>query len=597
MSSVPERAEIPDPYKWDLGSVYATDGEWEAAYESVEGRLADLERFEGRATEDGETLLAALECRDEVMRQLSTVAAYAQMRADEDTRDQTYQAMESRARALSSEASSAASYLEPEIQSLSRERLDSMIEATAGLERYDHYLDDVIRVAPHTRSAEVEALLSDLGEVISTAGEVFNLLTNADMTFPTVERPDGEAVEITQSNFTRLLKEPERGFRQTVYESFYEELSAVRNTLSTTLAKSVRADVKLARVRNYETAREASMDGPNVPVDVYDTVVGTVRDNVDVLHRHADLKRRVLDVDELRMWDVYMPVADTGSPDVEYEEATAHVIDAVAPLGEDYRSRVEAGIDSGWIDVYENQGKQSGAYSGGTYDTHPYILMNYQDDLTDMYTLAHELGHSLHSELSSEEQPYVYADYSIFVAEVASMVNEALLTYHLLDTVEDDDFRRHVLNEYVERFRSTLYRQSMFAAFELDVHEISEADGALTPDRFDEVYGEIKREFYDPVAFDDHIDREWMRIPHFYYGYYVYQYATGMSAAVAIARRIVEEGASAADDYLDALRLGSSAYPMEILATAGVDMTTAAPVESAVDAYDEALAELSALVD
>jgi len=597
MSSVPERSEIPDPYKWDLGSVYADDAEWEAAYEAVEERLSDLEQYEGRATEDGETLLAALECRDEVMRQLATVVAYARMRSDEDTRDQTYQALQTRARALSSEASSAASYLEPEIQSLSRESLDSMIESTDGLERYDHYLDDVLRLAPHTRSAEVEALLSDLGEVISTASEVFNLLTNADMTFPTVERPDGEAVEITQSNFTRLLKEPDRAFRQDVYESFYEELAEVRNTLSTTLAKSVRADVKLARVRNYETAREAAMDGPNVPVEVYDTVVGTVRDNVDVLHRHAELKRRVLDVDDLQMWDLYMPVADTESPDVEYEAATEHVIDAVAPLGEDYRSRVEAGIDAGWIDVYENRGKQSGAYSGGTYDTHPYILLNYQDDLTDMYTLAHELGHSLHSELASEEQPYVYADYSIFVAEVASMVNETLLTHHLLETVEDDDFRRHVLNEYVERFRSTLYRQAMFAAFELDIHEISEAGEALTPDRLDDQYGEIKREFYEPAAFDDHIDREWMRIPHFYYGYYVYQYATGMSAAVAIATRILEEGEPAAADYLDALRLGSSAYPMEILETAGVDMATAEPVESAVADYDDALADLAALID
>jgi len=597
MSSVPERAEIADDYKWDLARVYANEGEWQAAYDAVEDRLADLRSYEGRALEDGETLLAALECRDEVMRQLETVAAYARMRADEDTRDQDHQAMETRARALSSAASSAASFLEPAIQSLAPDELDAMIEGTDGLERYEHYLDDVHRLAPHTRSAEVEALLSDLGEVLSAPGEVYNLLTNADMTFPAVEDPDGNAVEITQSNFTRLLKERDRDFRRTVHESFFEELADLRNTIGTTLGKSVRADVKLAQVRDYETAREAAMDGPNVPVDVYDTVVDTVRDNLDVLHRHAELKRRALDVESLQMWDLYMPVTAGEGPDVEYDEAVQHVIEAVAPLGEEYRTRVAEGVESSWIDVYENRGKQSGAYSGGTYDTHPYVLMNYQDDLTDMFTLAHELGHSMHSELASGAQPYVYGDYSIFVAEVASMVNEALLTHHLLDTVRDDHFRRHVLNEYVERFRSTLYRQSMFAAFEHEIHTLSEDDVPLTPDRLDDTYGALKSEFYAPAAFDDHIDREWMRIPHFYYNYYVYQYATGISAAAAIVTRVMEEGASAAEDYLDALRLGSSAYPLEILETAGVDMRSAEPIEAAVAEYASALDQLEALLD
>jgi len=416
------------------------------------------------------------------------------------------------------------------------------------------------------------------------------------MTFPTVERHEGDAVEITQSNFTRLLKDPHRPFRREVYESFYEELSAVRNTLGTTLGKSVRADVKLARARNYETAREAALDGPNVPEAVYDTVVDTVYDNLDVLHRHAELKREALGVDDLRMWDLYMPLADTQSPEIPYGEATDHVVDAVAPLGDDYRSRVAAGIESRWIDVYENRGKQSGAYSGGTYDTHPFILLNYQDDITDMYTLAHELGHSLHSELASEAQPFVYADYDIFVAEVASMVNETLLTYHLLEAVEDETFRRHVLNEFVERFRSTLYRQTMFAAFEHEIHGLSEEGAALTPDRLDDAYGELKRAFYAPAVFDDHIEREWMRIPHFYYNFYVYQYATGMSAAVAIATRIREEGESAAEDYLAALRLGGSAYPLDVLETAGVDMTSPDPIEAAVDVYDEALSEIEPLL-
>ena len=596
MSSVPERSEIDDEYKWDLDSIYANDDEWEAAYEEVKERLEELRDYEGRATEGGETLLSVLELRDEVMRQVSTVGAYARMRSDEDTRDQQYQALSTRAQSLSSAAGSAASFIGPEIQSCSREELETMVEGTDGLELYEHYLDDVVRMKPHTRSAEVEALLSDLGEVLSAPGEAYNRLLNADITFPTVERPDGEAVEITQANFTTLLRDSAREFRRTVHEGFYDELETVRNTVGSTLENSVKTDVKMARTRSYETAREAAMDGPNVPVEVYDNLVDTVRENLDVLHRHAELKRRSLGVDELRMWDLYMPMTETESPEVEYDDAEGHVVDAVAPLGEDYQRRVAEGLESNWVDVYENRGKRSGAYSGGTYDTHPFILMNYQEDISSMFTLAHELGHSLHSQLTSENQPYVYSDYEIFVAEVASTVNETLLTHHLLDTVEDETFRRHVLNEYLERFRSTLYRQTMFADFEHRIHTASEDGEALTPDRLDELYGELKDEFYEPALTDEHIAREWMRIPHFYYNYYVYQYSTGVSAAVAIVKRILEEGEAAAADYLDALELGGSAYPIETLETAGVDMTSPEPVEDAIEEYRAYLEEMADLI-
>ncbi|MFB6219211.1 MAG: M3 family metallopeptidase, partial [Halobacteriaceae archaeon] len=315
----------------------------------------------------------------------------------------------------------------------------------------------------------------------------------------------------------------------------------------------VKRDVKLARTREYDTAREAALDGPNVPVEVYDTLVETVRANLDTLHRHAELKADALGVEELAMWDLYTPMADSDSPEVSYEEATDHV--------------------------------------------QPYILMNWQDDIASMFTLAHELGHSLHSEFASEHQPYVYADYEIFVAEVASTVNETLLTHHLLDTVEDERFRRHVLDQYLERFRSTLYRQTMFAEFEHRIHAAEEAGEALTPDRLDSMYRELKAEFYEPAAIDDHIEREWMRIPHFYYNYYVYQYATGISSAVAIARRIFEEGEPAVADYLDALKLGGSAYPLDILDTAGVDVRDSAYVEAAIDEYGDVLEDMAALMD
>ena len=596
MSSIPERSDVEPAYKWDLESIYASDGDWEDAYADVEGRLEDLEAYEGRATEDGETLLAVLQLSDELGREVEQVAAYARMRSDEDTSDQEYQALSSRAQSLASRAESAASFIDPEIQSLDRDELDRMVAETEGLEQYEHYLDDVMRMKEHTRSTEVENVLAELGEVTGASGEIYNLLSNADMAFPTVEKPDGDAVEITQSNFTTLLKNPDREFRREVYEGYFDEWTDVRNSVGAAYKNSVKADVKLARARNYDTAREAAMDGPNVPAEVYDNLLETVRDNLDKLHRHAELKRESLGVDELRMWDLYMPMTDSESPDLDYDDAVDHVVEAVGALGDDYQDRVREGIESRWIDVYETADKRSGAYSSGTYDTQPFILMNYQDDIASMYTLAHELGHSLHSQLSSETQPYVYSGYEIFVAEVASTVNEALLTDHLLETVDDPEFRRHVLNEYLERFRSTLYRQTLFADFEHQAHQVVEENGALTPDRLDEIYGDLKREFYEPAAVDDRIEREWMRIPHFYRAYYVYQYSTGISAAVALADGILEEGEPAAERYLEFLQGGSREYPLELLETAGVDMSSPEPIQRALDVYDDHLDEMADLV-
>jgi len=596
MSSVPERSEIETEYKWDLESIYASDDEWEQAYEEVEQRLDELEAYEGRVTEDGRTLLEVLELREDIMRKVEMVVGYARMRKDENTADQHYQALSSRGSTLASEASSASSFVAPEIQDLDADELDRLIEATDGLEQYDHYLHDVLRMSEHTRSAEVENVLAELGEVTGASSDIYGMLMNSDMEFPTVEKPDGEGVEITQSNLTNLLKNPEREFRRTVHEEFYDELGEFHNTIGTAYKNSVKSDVRLAGIHDYDTAREAAMDGPNIPVEVYDNLVDTVRDNLDKLHRHAELKRESLGVDELRMWDLYMPMTETETPDVGYDQAREYVVEALGALGDDYQSRVREGLDSRWVDVYETENKRSGAYSGGSYDTQPFILMNYQDDISSMFTLAHELGHSLHSQLTSENQPYVYGDYEIFVAEVASTVNEALLTRHLLDTVEDPTFRRHVLNEYLERFRSTLYRQTMFADFEHRTHQLVEEGEALTPGKADEIYGDLKAEFYEPAVVDDRIAREWARIPHFYRAYYVYQYSTGISAAVALADGILEEGEPAADRYLQFLRSGSTEYPLELLRTAGVDMSSPEPIQRALDVYDDHLDQMETLI-
>ncbi|WP_049900652.1 oligoendopeptidase F [Natrinema sp. J7-1] len=599
MSSVPERSEVDEDYTWDLESIYATDDDWENAYETIADRVDDLEAYEGRVTEDAQILLEVLELRDEIMREVSTVAAYARMRRDEDTTNQQYQALTARSQSLAADAQSAASFIDPELQTLTREQFDAMIADEPALETYDHYVDDVLRMKPHTRSAEVEELLADLSEVTGATGDVYNMLSNADMTFPTVDAPaddETDAIEITQSNFTNLLKRPDREFRKRVYEEYFDEWESVRNTVAASYKNSVKADVKTARARNYDTAREAALDGPNVPVEVYDTLVDTVHDNIDKLPRHAELKERALGVDELRMWDLYMPLTGDEGPDLEYDQATEYVVDALAPLGETYQTRVAEGLDSRWIDVYENEGKQSGAYSGGTYDTQPFILLNYQQDISSMYTLAHELGHSMHSELTKEDQPFIYSSYEIFVAEVASTVNEALLTNHLLETVDDPEFRKHVLNEFLERVRSTLYRQTLFAEFEHETHRLEE-DGEPPPaDRLDDLYRGLKADYYDPAAIDDRIAREWMRIPHFYRAFYVYQYATGISAALAIVDDILENGQSAAEDYLEFLRHGSREYPLELLRIAGVDMSSSDPIDRALETYGQRLEEMEALM-
>ena len=611
MSSVPERGDIEEQYKWDLDSLYDTEEEWERQFEESQSRLDELRAFEGRVTEDAETVLDLLETYESVMRQVANVTAYARMRRDEDTRDGDRQAMFTRAQSLATEADSATSFIEPELQELDFEDVEELMQAEPDLRQYEHFFDNILRTKPHTRSAEVENLLAELGEVTGASGEIYNMLADADMEFPAVETPEGEARQITLNNFTTLQKHENREFRREVYETFYDEWEEVRNTVGTAYRNSVKKDEKLAKARNYDSAREAALDEPNIPTEVYDTLVDTVRDNLDKLHRHADLKREAIGVSEfadseggqtesdpaedLQMWDLYVPLVDDKSPEIIYEDACEYVTEAVAPLGEEYQSQLAEGLESRWVDVYETAGKRSGAYSGGTYDSQPYILMNYQDDVESMYTLAHELGHSMHSELASEQQPYVYGDYTIFIAEIASTVNETLLTHHLLDTVEDERLRRHILNQYLERFRSTLYRQTMFAEFEQRAHELSAEGEPLTADRLDQLYSDLKGDYYEPAVVDERIAREWMRIPHFYRAFYVFQYSTGICAAVALVEAIREEGEPTARRYREFLQSGSHGYPLELLEQAGVDMTDSEPIEQALSVYDEYLDEYEQL--
>ncbi len=600
MSSVPERDEIDEEYKWDIESLYQNKDEWEKDREEVEKLLEEIPSFEGEVVESPENLFEILELYEEIRRKMSSLSRYASMKNDEDTRKQEYQKLSSRADALSTKVNSETSFIEPEIQEMSNKEFQQMIDEKPELEKYSHYIDDILRMKPHTRSKEVEEVLSDLGEVIGAPGEIYQILSNADMEFPTVEKPSGEEVEISNSNFSKLLKHQDRDFRQEVHEKLYDEIGEVRNTIGSTLANATKTHVKTAKIRNYDSSRKAALDSSNIPVEVYDNLVEVVRDNLDLLHRHIELKKKFLDVDELKAWDLHMPVASSESPEISFEDAKSHVIEAVSALGDDYQEKVEDALDSeGWVDVYENKGKRSGGYSGGSYNSKPFILMNYQQDINSMYTLVHELGHSMHSHYSNTNQSYFDSQYKIFVAEVASTVNEALLTQHLLETVEDEEFRRHILSHYLERFRSTIYAQTMFAEFEQKIHEEIENDGALTPDYLDESYRDLKSDFYEPAVIDDRTAREWMRIPHFYYNFYVYQYSTGMSAATALSKRILgegEESETARKRYINFLKKGGSEYPLELLQDAGVDMSSPKPIKEALEVYEEHLDKMEKLV-
>lgn len=595
MVEVKERDEVKPDYKWDLSSVFDSNQEWESEFEEVEERLGEFEKFEGRVLEDDETLLRVLQLRQEIFRKVEVLFSYARMRSDEDTRNQKHQAMSSRARGLYSSAKSAASFIEPELQSSSRDKIEEMMEGNKELRTYEHYFDDVLRLKPHTRSAEVESLVADLEEVLAAPGEIYNYLTNADLEFPVVEGPDGEEIQITLSNFVNLLKRGDREFRRVVYERFFDKFESLSNTISVSYENSVKADNKLARIKNYESAREASLDQNNIPLEVYDNLVEVVEENLDSLHRHLKLKEEALGYDQLKTWDLYVPMEED-PPEISYEEAREYVLKAVEPLGEDYRDQVEEGFESRWIDVYETPGKRAGAYSGGAYDTQPFILMNYKNDVSSLYTLAHELGHSMHSRLTSNNQPYVYSDYSIFVAEVASTMHEALLTEYLLEEVSDSAFRLRVLDHFLETFRSTLYRQTLFADFEHRVHRMVENGEGLNANRLNDLFGSIKEKYYKPIKIDERIEREWMRIPHFYRAYYVYQYSTGVSASLALSRKVLREGDEAVESYLEMLKTGSSQYPLNALETAGVNMSQPEPISSALSLYDRYLDDMEELL-
>lgn len=592
------RNEVPTELTWKLEDIFETDRAWEQEFEEVAELAAKSGSYQGKLQAGADALYEVLTYKDEVSRRLRKLYTYSHMRYDQDTTNSTYQAMDSRAKSLLAKVSTGLSFLTPEILSLDEDTLNRFTEEHEGLKLYKQALEELNAVRPHVLPAEQEALLAQMSEVANSSSETFGMLNNADLEFPEIENEDGEKIQITHGNYSRFLESPDRRVREDAFKAVYATYGKFRNTFASTLAGNVKRDTVNARIRKYDSARQAALSDDHIPETVYDNLVETVNNNLHLLHRYAALRKEVLGLDKVHMWDMYTPLVKEVKMEIPYEKATEIMLKGLGALGEEYVGIVKKGLDSRWVDVQENKGKRSGAYSSGAYGTNPYILMNWQDNVNNLMTLAHEFGHSVHSYYTRAEQPYIYGDYSIFVAEVASTTNEALLNDYMVKTTEDDQERIYLLNQWLDGFRGTVFRQTMFAEFEHLIHKMDQSGEALTADRLTEVYYDLNKKYFgEDVAVDEEIGLEWARIPHFYYNYYVFQYATGFSAATALSKGILEEGQPAVDRFINEfLKAGSSDYPIEVLKKAGVDMTSTEPVEEACKVFEEKLAELERLL-
>lgn len=590
---VKKRHEVSEDYKWDLGSLYESDDSWEKDFIGVNALIEKIESYQGKVLDSAEVLIEVIETSLSLSRLIKRLYTYAKMKSDEDTKNGTYQTLNSRAESLSVKGGEATSYIVPELLAGEEDLVKSYIEDADGLKPYRHYLEEILRYKPHTLSASEEKILAQAGEVMATPHNVFNMLSNADLKFPTVHNENGEEVPLTHGSYIPLMKSNKRSVRKEAFEAFYSVYDGHKNTFAALIDSEVKKNVFHGRAKKYSSARDAALFGNNIPTAVYDQLIEAVHEALPAFYKYMKLRKDLLEVDELHMYDVYPSIIKDVEMKIDYDKAKDLVLSSLTPLGKDYIETVENAYRDSWIDVYENDGKRSGAYSFGTYDSKPYILLNYQDTLDDVFTLTHEMGHSMHSYYTRKNQPYVYGNYSIFVAEVASTTNEALLNDHLLKTVEDKQERLYILNHYLEQFRGTIFRQTMFAEFEREIHKIVEEGGALTSDMLCEVYARLNQLYYgEEVVQDEQIALEWARIPHFYYDFYVFQYATGFSAAIALSKKMLEEGDEAVEAYKNFLKSGSSNYPIDVLKLAGVDMTTEAPVRDALKVFSALVEEM-----
>ncbi|BAS26637.1 oligopeptidase PepB [Limnochorda pilosa] len=594
---MPERASVPEEHRWRLEDIFADQDAWERAFRELEEVITRLQAFQGKLGASGAVLLDFMQQSEQAGQKADALYAYAHMRLDEDTAHPGHQAMQARALNLMVRLDSALSYATPEILAIPPDRLEAFLRETRGLDLYRHALDEIQRKRPHTLSEPEEHLLAMAGEVGHAPGQIFQMINEADIRFPTVKDEDGRELEITHARYGRLLESRDRRVRRETFQGLYASYRKLLNTLAATLTGQIRRNIFFARARKFGSALEAALFPDNVPVDLYTNLLEAVHEGLPTLHRYIGLRKRALRLDEHHMYDVYATIVPEVRVRIPYPEAVELAAEALAPLGEEYVRVLRHGLHSRWVDVYENRGKRSGAYSSGVYGVHPYVLLNYQDTLDNLFTLVHEMGHAMHTYFSDRTQPYVYSQYTIFVAEVASTVNEALLAHHLLQRWNDRARKLYVLNHQLDNFRTTLFRQAMFAEFERKIHAEAEGGQPPTAERLSEVYGDLNATYYGPdMVSDDEIRIEWSRIPHFYMNFYVYKYATGFSAAQALTRRILEEGRPAVDDYLAFLSGGSSDYPLVLLRRAGVDMASPEPVRQAIRSFGELVEQMERLL-
>lgn len=591
-----ERKDIQEQYQWALSKMHTAES-WSKQHDEVQRLAKDFQKYQGKLTKDADTLLAALDAMNEISMKLSDLAAFAQMKQDEDSSVASSIVRSDQSQRLYAEVSASMAFVNPELLSAKYDDLKAFMEINPGLKKYEFSLDELFRYEKHTLSETEERLLSQVNPIFEASYDTFGMLSNLDMQFGTVKLPDGNELPLTNGSYGTFMVSKDRDVRKQAYEGLLGEILAHKNTIATTLGYSVKTDVLKAKLKNYGSALEKVLYPDNVPVSLYKNLIEVVNKHVPVLQRYLELRKKMLKLDKLRMYDMYVPLFEIEDESIPYEKGLDIMREALIPLGEEYLSNMNQGIADGWIDVYENKGKRSGAYSFGSYMSMPYILLNYDNTNRDVFTLVHEMGHSMHSLYARKTQPFHYAEYSLFVAEVASTVNEGLLANYFLQNAKTDEEKLYHINMYLEGFRSTIFRQTMFAEFELLIHEAVENGETLTVDFLCDNYLKLNRKYFgDNVELDDFISVEWARVPHFYHSFYVYKYATGYSAATAIVQKILKEGKPAVENYIDFLKCGGSKYPVDALKIAGVDMSQTGPIESAMKRFEELLNQMEEIL-
>ena len=596
-NKIPARADVPEKDKWAIQDLFATDDDWRAALAKAKEFIPRITAFRGRLAESGAVLLSFFRLDDEISLAFDALVHYAQRRSDEDTRVAAYQEMVSQVTRFAVEIQSAAAFETPELLAISDEDMNRLYAEAPELELYRLNIDRIRRRREHVLSDKEEAILAAAGEMAASPDDIYSMLNDADLKFPDAVDKDGNKHPVTHGTFIPLMQSYDRVLRKSAFDSLYSVYGQFRNTSAATLSAQLKQLLFFANVRKYPSTLDAALDGNEVPTEIYRNLIDAVHRSFAPMYRYVALRKKLLGVDELHMYDLYVPVVDGVEMKFTFEEAKEIALKALAPLGEDYLNLLREGFANGWVDVYENEGKRSGAYSAGA-RVHPYVLLNFKGTLDDVFTLVHEMGHSIHSYLSNKTQPTAYQDYVIFVAEVASTCNEALLMEYLLSVTTDKKERAYLINHFLEQFRGTLYRQTMFAEFELAANEMTQRGEGTTAEALCAMYKKLNEQYFGPeMNVDEEISLEWARIPHFYYDYYVYQYATGYAAAIALSRRILREGEAAVKDYLGFLSGGCSADPITLLRGAGVDMASPKPIEDATKLFDEMISEMEKILN